>query len=353
MLAAVIPLPRTLVTPPVTKTYFDMGQGSSGVFLMLQKSRPGTRNRERRGRVAEPLVGGLTPWNMTCYKLGLGAGMSARNQAPARRLARRGLRMAEERHSKASSLAPRVSDVTRDVPSELHRGGSGTWRVPTSHRRRPRPRRRIHEALAPDFGATEPAARRWGARRYGHERRRIVPPRGKGRREPSVDLAERGPAVERPASLQADPFERALGEDHVAVAGRVAVALTVADVHDLPARGPMGEHALALAGAADEDTSDARSGTRSRRRRPENVVRAVTIGRSPTPSASSAGSMKKPKPSDTISTGMPASLARRAKPTKPGSCGWAAAVARSTAGSASISDTSQASRRREPIRPAS
>ena len=41
MLAAVMPLPRLLATPPVTKTYFDMGQGSSGVFLMLQKSGPG------------------------------------------------------------------------------------------------------------------------------------------------------------------------------------------------------------------------------------------------------------------------------------------------------------------------
>ena len=38
MLAAVMPLPRLLATPPVTKTYFDMGQGSSGVFLMLSET---------------------------------------------------------------------------------------------------------------------------------------------------------------------------------------------------------------------------------------------------------------------------------------------------------------------------
>ena len=43
MLAAVMPLPRELVTPPVTKTYFAMGRRSSGVFLMLQN--PG-RGRE-------------------------------------------------------------------------------------------------------------------------------------------------------------------------------------------------------------------------------------------------------------------------------------------------------------------
>ena len=49
MLAAVMPLPRLLATPPVTKTYFDMGQGSSGVFLMLQKSGP---RRDDPGRSA-------------------------------------------------------------------------------------------------------------------------------------------------------------------------------------------------------------------------------------------------------------------------------------------------------------
>src|SRR3954468_11205737 len=48
MLAAVMPLPRLLATPPVTKTYFDMGQGSSGVFLMLQKSPPGRESRRLR-----------------------------------------------------------------------------------------------------------------------------------------------------------------------------------------------------------------------------------------------------------------------------------------------------------------
>src|SRR4051794_9746708 len=40
-LAAVMPLPRLLVTPPVTKTYFAMGRGSSGVFLMLSNPGPG------------------------------------------------------------------------------------------------------------------------------------------------------------------------------------------------------------------------------------------------------------------------------------------------------------------------
>ena len=43
-----------------------------------------------------------------------------------------------------------------------------------------------------------------------------------------------------------------------------------------------------------------------------NVVAAVTTGIQPTPSASRAGSMKKPNPSDTTSTGMPAARARSA-----------------------------------------
>ena len=84
-----------------------------------------------------------------------------------------------------------------------------------------------------------------------------------------------------------------------------------------------------------------------------NVVRAVTTGSSGTPSATSAGSMKKPNPSDTTSTGIPAACARRTNGTNPASCGWAAAVANSSAGSASTSDISSVISRREPSRPAS
>src|SRR5690348_5566251 len=40
MLAAVMPFPSEEVTPPVTKTYFDMGQGLPGVFLMLPATTP-------------------------------------------------------------------------------------------------------------------------------------------------------------------------------------------------------------------------------------------------------------------------------------------------------------------------
>ncbi len=40
MLAAVIPLPSEEVTPPVTKTYFDMGRAPPGVFRMLPKMAP-------------------------------------------------------------------------------------------------------------------------------------------------------------------------------------------------------------------------------------------------------------------------------------------------------------------------
>src|SRR5215213_2817924 len=40
MLAAVIPLPSEEVTPPVTKTYFDMDTAPPGVFPMLPKTAP-------------------------------------------------------------------------------------------------------------------------------------------------------------------------------------------------------------------------------------------------------------------------------------------------------------------------
>jgi hypothetical protein len=83
------------------------------------------------------------------------------------------------------------------------------------------------------------------------------------------------------------------------------------------------------------------------------VVLAVTTGIQPTPSAASAGSMKNPNPSETTSTGMPASRARSATARKPGSCGWAAAFARSDSGSARMRPTSHAISRREPTRPAS
>ena len=63
--------------------------------------------------------------------------------------------------------------------------------------------------------------------------------------------------------------------------------------------------------------------------------------------------MKKPNPSDTTSTGIPAACARRTNGTKPGSCGWAAAVANRAAGSASTIAISSVMSRREPISPAS
>ena len=63
--------------------------------------------------------------------------------------------------------------------------------------------------------------------------------------------------------------------------------------------------------------------------------------------------MKKPNPSDTTSTGTPAASARSANGRNAGSCGWAAALARRASGSAVISPTSQAIRRREPTSPAS
>ncbi len=88
-------------------------------------------------------------------------------------------------------------------------------------------------------------------------------------------------------------------------------------------------------------------------RRPSNVVRAVTTGSSPTPSASSAGPMKNPNPSDTTSIGMPASCASRTNGTNPGSCGWAAAVASRASAGTSTRDISSSISRRDPTWPAS
>ena len=103
------------------------------------------------------------------------------------------------------------------VPFESSRAGSaGAER--SSARRRPRARWRIDEALAPGLRAAEVAVRRRRAGRDRGERRGIRPPRREQVRQPGLDLAERRPAVERPASLEADPLERALGEHDVAVA---------------------------------------------------------------------------------------------------------------------------------------
>src|SRR4029077_4122218 len=53
MLAAVMPLPREEVTPPVTKTYFAMGRGPPGVFPMLSKRCPGGKALDARGGLHE------------------------------------------------------------------------------------------------------------------------------------------------------------------------------------------------------------------------------------------------------------------------------------------------------------
>src|SRR4029453_12173022 len=45
MLAAVIPFPSEEVTPPVTKTYFDIGRAPPGVFRMLPKTVPAVESK--------------------------------------------------------------------------------------------------------------------------------------------------------------------------------------------------------------------------------------------------------------------------------------------------------------------
>ena len=63
--------------------------------------------------------------------------------------------------------------------------------------------------------------------------------------------------------------------------------------------------------------------------------------------------MKNPNPSLTTSTATPAAWARRTNGTNPGSWGWPAAVARSSAPSARTRLISNSMSPREPIRPSS
>src|SRR5262245_22438824 len=58
MLAAVIPLPSEEVTPPVTKTYFDMGRAPPGVFRMLSKIAPGRESKRPPRRCRGGHAGG-------------------------------------------------------------------------------------------------------------------------------------------------------------------------------------------------------------------------------------------------------------------------------------------------------
>src|SRR5450432_1759295 len=100
----------------------------------------------------------------------------------------------------------------------------------------------VLNALAPDFRAAQERVGR-GLRERTF---RIPAPGVETFVEPAVDLGELGPAFVGPAIGQADRDEGPLGEDHVGVARRIPVALTVADEHDSPAGGLVVQHALAL-----------------------------------------------------------------------------------------------------------
>src|SRR5690242_4875509 len=57
MLAAVIPLPSEEVTPPVTKTYFDIGRAPPGVFQMLQKTGPACESERHQAAAGGATAG--------------------------------------------------------------------------------------------------------------------------------------------------------------------------------------------------------------------------------------------------------------------------------------------------------
>ena len=220
---------------------------------------------------------------------------------------------------------------SRERPRPRDYGGHGTTDTGTAatERRRPAIRPRHYGGHDPGGGSSSPSPQtsgpqkkpRGGGSPPGPARVRVDRRPRRSASPPATRRSpERRPSMELPARLEADPLERPLREDDVAVAGGVSVALAVADVHHAPTGRAMGQDPLRLqvpqtrhVGWPFTKSIDAR--------RPSNVVRAVTTGSSPTPSASSAGWMKKPYPSDTISTGMPAACARRMKGTNPGSCG--------------------------------
>src|SRR4051812_19940321 len=119
-----------------------------------------------------------------------------------------------------TALAPRRAVASR------RRRSLGRW---------PRAGRGILDPVTPDLGPAEVAARRSSRRR--RDGRRIRAPGFDRLGQPSLDLAELRPAMEGPAGFHADLHEGALREHDVAVARRVAVALAVADEHDLATRG--------------------------------------------------------------------------------------------------------------------
>src|SRR3954452_17677319 len=66
MLAAVIPFPSEEVTPPVTKTYFDIGRAPPGGFSNATENDPQRQGRSGSGRRLEA---GL---DAVCQRLGVG-----------------------------------------------------------------------------------------------------------------------------------------------------------------------------------------------------------------------------------------------------------------------------------------
>ena len=109
---------------------------------------------------------------------------------------------------------------------------------------------RVDTAVAPDLRAAEERVGASGAASDAESARQASTTSS----EPGVDLAEFGPALVRPAGLDADPHERPFCPHDVAVAGGVAVALAVADEDDRAPGGLVGEDAVALARPTNKAT---------------------------------------------------------------------------------------------------
>ena len=123
MLAAVMPLPREEVTPPVTKTYFAMGRGPPGVFLMLSET-PRKGNLRPRVREVAPRPG------QPLRFLSPGAD-PARHQSPRPPCGwRRARRLRPTRRASPSGAHPAAAGVAAGVGVDAERAPSWNVRAP-------------------------------------------------------------------------------------------------------------------------------------------------------------------------------------------------------------------------------
>src|SRR5512142_278595 len=181
MLAAVMPLPREEVTPPVTKTYFAMGR-SSGVFPMIPD----------RSRAGQPPAGRAEEWAA----------------------ARRGTRRADPGGSGTLEIGPRARGAARALRASARR----------SDHRQPRERRPLLAWLAASAGAPDLGTAAERSRSWRLDPRPVGRPGLERLRQPPVELVETLERRERETLRGADRAQMSLREDRVGITRRVSIA---------------------------------------------------------------------------------------------------------------------------------